>query len=149
MKKHILISSITAMVSAFIFQICLYAQPQDLRPMPPKGVHMLPMEFIEELKQELNLTSEQESKIQKILDTQAVEMKNMFDAERKERDSMRKKFEKQRKETDLKISGVLTEEQNKKYENMQKKHVQRPPRPRRYEGENDRFMHGKCPDNGE
>jgi periplasmic protein CpxP/Spy len=149
MKKHIKILSITAIVCALGFQISIHAQPQDPRPMPPKGVRMPPREFIEVLKQELNLTGEQESKIQKIMDTQAVEMKKMFEAEKMERDAMRKKMEKQRKETEVKISGVLTEEQNKKYEEMQKKHPQRPPRPRRPEGGNDRFMYEECPDNGD
>jgi Spy/CpxP family protein refolding chaperone len=113
MKHSIILKTLAIFIVAFICQSFTIAQPKD-RPMPQR-------EFVKELKKELNLTSDQETKIQKIFDTQNEEMK-------KERDAMREKMEKQRKETDAKISTVLTDDQKKKYEELQKKHSQRPPR---------------------
>jgi Spy/CpxP family protein refolding chaperone len=127
--------------------------PEDQPPLPPE-------EFVKELKKELNFTSDQETKIQKILEAQSEEVKKMFESAKKdreakreemkkEREAMHEKMEKQRKETDAKISAVLTDNQKKKYEELQKKNSQRPPRMPKPENEQDRPMHEECPDRNE
>jgi Spy/CpxP family protein refolding chaperone len=138
MKMHLLRNIIAAYLIGLVCLSVSFAQHRDhLR--PPKGGSMPPEEFVKELKKKLNLTNEQEAKIQKIVDAQQEEMKKTFKASKKEhearreemekeRDAIREKMNKQRKETNENISSVLTEEQKKKFEEMQKEQPQRPPR---------------------
>ncbi|MBN1398919.1 MAG: hypothetical protein JXA06_12875 [Bacteroidetes bacterium] len=135
MKRRIIVASIMIAAIAYMFPINLQSQPRVQPPMSPKQRPMPPGELIEVLKEELNLTSEQELKIQEILDAQALETKKMAESEKKERNALRKKMEKQRKETDAKISALLTDEQKKIYEKLQKKRHQRPPHPPKPENE--------------
>ena len=157
MKHRIILNTLEIFIIVLIFQSMTIAQPQD-RPMPPEGGPQRPEKIINDLKKELNLTSEQEAKIRKIFDSQSKEMKELFESDKKaretmleemekERDAMHEKMENQRKETDAKISAVLTDEQKKKFEELQKKHSQQPPR--MLEPENDRPMREECPNHQE
>jgi protein CpxP len=157
MKHRIILKTLAMFIIALVFQSLTIAQPQD-RPMPPKGGPMPLEKIMNDLKKELKLTSEQEAKIQKIFDAQSEEMKEMFEPEKKalevqreemknEHEAMREKMKKQRKKTDAKISAVLTDEQKKKFEELQKKHSQRPRR--MPEPENDRPIREECPDRNE
>jgi Spy/CpxP family protein refolding chaperone len=71
-----------------------FAQPMD-HPRSPHGGPLSPMGMVKELKKEINLTSEQETKIQKIFEAQWEEMRRMFDAAEEEREAMREKMDKQ------------------------------------------------------
>ena len=156
MKHRIILKTLEFFIVAFICQSFTIAQPKD-HPMPPMPGPVPPEEIVKDLKKELNLTSEQEAKIQKIFETQSEEMERMFESAKKERElkceemkkeheAMREKMEKQRKETDTKISAVLTDEQKKNFEELQKKHSQKPPRMPKPENENDQPMREECPD---
>jgi Spy/CpxP family protein refolding chaperone len=124
--------------------------PGNRLPLPPE-------EFIGELKRKLNLTSEQEAKIQKIFDIQNDEMKKTFESEKitqkeisgemnEEHTPMREKLDNQRKEIDTKISAVLTDEQKKKFGELQNRHPQPPGTPG---PDNDRPMRDERPDHQE
>jgi Spy/CpxP family protein refolding chaperone len=147
MKKLIKIT--TMVIIALLCQLFAVAQPND-RPRPPKGGHMPPEEFVKELKLKLNLTGEQETKIRNILEAQREEMKKMFESKneemKNERDAMRITMEKQRRETDAKISVVLTVEQKKKYEELQTEQSHRLPVMPKPEDEQDRPRHEQQPD---
>ena len=156
MKHRTILKTLAIYIIAFICQSFTIAQPKD-RPMP---CPVPPEEIVKDLKKELNLTSEQEAKIQKIFESQSEEMERMFESAKKERElkreemkkeheATREKIEKQRKETDAKISAVLTDEQKKKFEERQKNHSQRQPRMPKPENENDQSMHEECPDHQE
>jgi periplasmic protein CpxP/Spy len=127
MKYRIMITALIMSIGALICSSFSFAQPQDHQ-MPPRGGPMPREQFLKDLKKKLNLTSEQEQKIQQIFIAQSEEID-------KERNAMREKMEKQRKETDEKISAVLTDEQKKKYKELKREHTQRPPRMRKSEGE--------------
>jgi Spy/CpxP family protein refolding chaperone len=127
MKYRIIITALIISIGALICSSFSFAQPQDHQ-MLPRGGPMPREEFVKDLKKELNLTREQEADIQKIFDAQ------------------RETMEKLRKETDAKISAVLTEEQKKKFEELQKNRSQKPPRMPRPENEQDRPMREGCPD---
>jgi periplasmic protein CpxP/Spy len=127
MKYRIIITALIMSIGALICSSFSFAQPQDHQ-MPLRGGPMPREEFLKDLKKKLNLTSEQEQKIQNIFNAQSEEID-------KERNAMREKMEKQRKETDAQISAVLTDEQKKKYKELKREHAQRPPRMRKSEGE--------------
>lgn len=159
MRHSYLTKMLTMVIVTLMFQLVVFAQPKD-RPMPPTGGHVPPDEFIKELKKELNLTSEQEDKIQRILNSQQAEMNKMFEAEKqkqeikreemkKEHDTMREQMEKQRKEIDAQMTSVLTKEQAKKFEEMQKKHSEMPPPRERQGGREGKPIHEGCPDHRE
>jgi len=136
-------------------------QPYAHREMKPRDCPPITTEgFVKELKKELNLTNEQESKIQKIFDAQSEEIEKKVklskkdkkikrEEMKKEHNTMREKMEKQRKETDAKISAVLTDEQKKKFEELQKKHSQMPPREERPDCKRSKPTGDECPHRNE
>jgi periplasmic protein CpxP/Spy len=141
-------SILLVLVSGMILlQSFALAQPEG-KPRPPKGGPMPPEEMIKELKKELNLTSDQEAKIKKIFESQKIEMDKMMDAVKKEREAIREKMEQQRKEIGAKISAILSEEQKKKYEELQKKHFRKMP-PRDHGDGEEAPMPPPCPDHQE
>ena len=156
MKYRLMFTALLLNINLVLFASFSFAQPHD-RPMPPPPGIMPLEEIIKDLKKELNLTDEQETKIKSVFEAQRIEMKKTFEAERKarearyekmdaERNAMREKMEKQRKDTDAKISVILTDEQKKKFEELLKKHTRRLPHMQRQEGENDMPMPEECPD---
>ena len=103
-----------------------------------EGRGVPPRDIIQVLKNELQLTSEQEAKIQKILEPQQMEWKKSFEFEMKrprmrggkveqDRNAEAEQMEKRRKDMDEKISSVLTPEQKKKFEEVQRKCFVMPP----------------------
>jgi Spy/CpxP family protein refolding chaperone len=143
MKHRFLIAAGVVWIFALTVPLFSFAQPQD-RPMAPPGDPRSPEKMVIELKKYLKLSGEQEQKILKILEAQDDEMMTIVESEmkaresrreeiEKSRDAMREKMNLQRKETDAKISAVLTIEQQKKYDKFQKNHAHRPPRMQRPE----------------
>jgi Spy/CpxP family protein refolding chaperone len=165
--KHNIFGKLFIVLFVILFcHLFANAQPKD-RQMPSKGGSMPPDGMMKELKKELNLTGEQEAKIQKIFDGQEDDMDKSFELEKqkhdakreemkkqreemkKDRDAMREKMDKQRKETDAKIAAVLTDTQKKKFEDLQKKHSDMPPPDERRDGKRGRPMGEECPDHQE
>lgn len=156
MNHRMIITALVMGFGALMVSSFSFSQPEG-RPMPPNEGPVSPEQRVKELKKELNLTDKQEGNIQRIFEAQNKEMKELFESEMKardakreemkaERDALCKKIEKQRKDTDAKISAILTDEQKKKFKELQKNHDQRPPRKRRHGGENNMPMPEECPD---
>jgi Spy/CpxP family protein refolding chaperone len=153
MKHRIVIATLILCLSTLFLSMVSLSQPED-RPLPPPGGPPPPEIFLNELKNELNLSGEQVEKIQKIFDVQS---EIMFESEmrsreakheaiEKERKAMHEKMDKQRKETDAKISALLTDEQKKKFEVLQKKQAQRSPHMLMPEADQVRPMREEYPD---
>jgi Spy/CpxP family protein refolding chaperone len=119
MKQHYIRNTFAVCLIGLLCLSVAFAQPMD-HPRPPHGGPMSPKRMVKELKKELNLTDEQATKIQKIFEAQREEMKKMFEASEEERGAMHEKMDKQLEKTNAKISAVLTEEQKKEFEKMQK-----------------------------
>ena len=119
-------------VATLLVVSCIQAQPHGGLMPPPGGGPFSPKKLLRELKKELNLTLDQEAKLQKIFDEQQKQMDQMFDLMEQQREEMFEKMEQQRKQTDEKIVTLLTEEQKKKFGELQKKRSRRfehPPEP--------------------
>ena len=87
-----------------------------------------PEERIAHLKEKLNLTSEQETKIRDIFKAEGDKMREEREANKGNRpnpDERRKKMEERRERVDAAIKGVLTPEQQTKWEEMKKKREER------------------------
>lgn len=126
--SHSSIPNIALMFVAVLFlQSFAFAQSEHRPPPPPMGGQMPPGDPVKEMKRVLQLTDEQTAKIEKIFDSQRDAMEKMMDASDAEREAMRASMEKSRKETDEKISNILTEKQRQKFLEMKKKHQQRRP----------------------
>ena len=104
----------------------LFAQPPGG---PGRGLGMgprlTPLERAEQLKDELNLTDEQTSKVKAVFEEQDKEMKKLFEKSEDDRAAMRDTMLKKRKETDQKITSLLNAEQKKKFEELQKQRQKR------------------------
>jgi Spy/CpxP family protein refolding chaperone len=159
MKSRRKFTAFLVLIGVCLFSSFSLAQPRD-RPVPPPRRPMPPEELLKDMRKELNLTSEQETKIRKIMEAQREETKKIFESDRKareermeqmekEREAMRVKMEKQWKETDVKISEVLTDEQKKKFEEFQKKRSEMPSRGEWRHMERDEPMPDECPDHCE
>lgn len=98
---------------------------------PPPGEHMGPprMTAADELKRldkQLKLTDEQKKQIKPILEDQQKKMEALFSDDSQSREESRGKMKAIHEESDSKIRGLLTEEQQKKFDEM-KKHRHGPP----------------------
>jgi Spy/CpxP family protein refolding chaperone len=114
-------------IAVLFLQTFAFAQPQHQQG-PPPGGGMPPGDPVKELKRSLALTDEQAAKIEKIFDAQHDEMEKMMEASESEHDAFREQMDKNRKETDEKISSILTAEQKKKFIEFQKHRSRRPVR---------------------
>jgi Spy/CpxP family protein refolding chaperone len=72
----------------------------------------------EEVKKELNLTSEQTDKIKAIADDMRAQMNELRQGGGGDRQEMAKKSEELRKSTETKVMGVLTDEQKAKWKEL-------------------------------
>ncbi|MFN3134225.1 MAG: Spy/CpxP family protein refolding chaperone [Candidatus Kryptonium sp.] len=80
--------------------------------------------FLERLKQELNLTTEQVAKIQKILDSAQKQAEIDREKYQGNREAMMKAMRERWEKIDKEIEAVLTKEQKKKYEVIKKERAQ-------------------------
>lgn len=73
-----------------------------------------------EVADELTLTTDQRTKVQEIMQQQAVEMRSLFQGGGGggDREAMRAKMEEMRKATDTKLAALLTDDQKKKWQEM-------------------------------
>jgi Spy/CpxP family protein refolding chaperone len=94
-----------------------FAQAQPMRMSTEERVKML--------KDSLKLNDEQAAKITVVLDQQSEQMSAAFEKNSDNRDSMRVAMQEIRKKADKKISTVLTKDQAKKYDVMQKERLAR------------------------
>jgi len=81
--------------------------------------------FLERLKQELNLTPEQVTKIQKILDSAQKQAEIDREKYQGNREAMMKAMRERWEKIDKEIEAVLTKEQKKKYEAIKKERQER------------------------
>jgi periplasmic protein CpxP/Spy len=93
------------------------AQAQPMRMSTEERVNML--------KDSLKLNDDQAAKITVVLDEQSKEMSAAFEKYSDDRDSMRTAMQEIRTKSDKKIAPVLTKEQAKKYDAMQKARLAR------------------------
>lgn len=125
-------------IVVLFLQTFAFAQPRHQPGQPmggPMGESMPPGDPAKELKRTLKLSDEQAAKIEKIFDAQHEAMEKMMDAAEDEHEAMREQMDKNRKETDEKISSVLTPEQKKKFVEMQERRPRKPiGRPEREDG---------------
>ncbi len=72
-----------------------------------------------EVADELTLTADQRTKVQEIMQQQAVEMRSLFQGGGGgDREANRAKMEEMRKATDTKLAALLTDDQKKKWQEM-------------------------------
>jgi Spy/CpxP family protein refolding chaperone len=88
---------------------------------------MDPDRQLEHLTTELSLTADQQAKIKPILQSQADEMKKLMEDTATSREEKMPKFREIRESTTKKVSEVLTDDQKKKYEEMQQRFRSRGP----------------------
>ncbi len=81
--------------------------------------------YLERLKQELNLTPEQVTKIQKILDSAQKQAEADREKYQGDREAMMKAMRERWEKIDKEIEAVLTKEQKKKYEQIKKERQER------------------------
>ena len=85
---------------------------------------MDPTKRVEQLTKQLNLTSDQQSKVQGILQQQQTSMQSLRQASSLSQQDRRAKMMDMRSATDTQIRGLLTGEQQQKWDQMQKDHQQ-------------------------
>ena len=120
MNKHFF-SEIAFAIIATLFLISISNAQPPMGDRPPKdGPMMSPDKMIKDLKEKLNLTDEQITKIEKLFEAQKEEMHAQMEQSENDREAMHAKMEKKQKEMDEKISSVLTADQKKKFVAMQK-----------------------------
>jgi Spy/CpxP family protein refolding chaperone len=73
-----------------------------------------------EVADQLSLTADQRTKVQEIMQAQAVEMRSLFQGGGGggDREAMRAKMEEMRKQTDTKLAALLTDDQKNKWKEM-------------------------------
>jgi len=105
------------LVIGFALLLSTFAQAQPMR--------MSTEERVKILKDTLKLSNEQAAKVTTILDQQSKEMTTVFEKYSDNRDSMRTAMQKVMQKSDKKIISVLTKDQAKKYEVIQKERRER------------------------
>lgn len=80
--------------------------------------HMQHQSRLEYMSKELNLTDDQKAKIKPVLEDEMSKMKSVRDDTSLSQDQKRDKMKDIRENTDSQITGVLTPDQQKKYEDM-------------------------------
>ncbi|CUS97231.1 Spy/CpxP family protein refolding chaperone [Candidatus Chrysopegis kryptomonas] len=106
-----------AFAIAFISFILNFVSAQDRG----RGFGM----YLERLKRELNLTPEQVTKIQKILDSAQKQAEIDREKYQGDREAMMKATRERWEKIDKEIEAVLTKEQKKKYEQIKKERQER------------------------
>ncbi len=105
------------LVIGFAILLSTFAQAQPMR--------MSTEERVKILKDSLKLSDEQAAKVTIILDQQSKEMTAAFEKYSDDRDSMRTAMQEIMQKSDKKINSVLTKNQAKKYDVMQKERRER------------------------
>lgn len=127
MKKALICALLT--VALCCFGTALFAQMQGGSGMGG-GAARGPMstdERLQHLTQMLNLTSDQQAKIKPILENEAQQMQALRQDTLTSRDEKMPKMREIRQNTNSQIATVLTPDQQKKWEQMQSRHMQPPP----------------------
>jgi Spy/CpxP family protein refolding chaperone len=129
--------AITLVVALFAIGACAFAQQENQN--PPSGQDNQgqqqgrrggwgprdPAQMVQRLTQDLNLTADQQVKILPILQDQQKQMQAMRDSNPPlSQDDRRAKFMELRKSTNTQIRAVLTEDQQKKFDEIQQKREQ-------------------------
>ena len=105
------------LIIGFALLLSTFAQAQPMR--------MSTEERVKILKDTLKLSNEQAAKVTTILDQQSKEMTTVFEKYSDNRDSMRTAMQEVMQKSDKKIISVLTKDQAKKYEVIQKERRER------------------------
>jgi periplasmic protein CpxP/Spy len=105
------------LVIGFAILLSTYTQAQPMR--------MSTEERVKILKDSLKLSDEQAAKVTIFLDQQSKEMTAAFEKYSDNRDSMRTTMQEIMQKSDKKINSVLTKDQAKKYDVMQKERRER------------------------
>jgi Spy/CpxP family protein refolding chaperone len=98
----------------------LYAQDTMSQGGPPAGHHMMsPDQRLQHMTKMLNLTADQQQKIKPILENQQTQMESLHqDTSMSQQDRMAK-MQQLRQSTNQQINGILTPEQQQKFQQMQ------------------------------
>jgi Spy/CpxP family protein refolding chaperone len=102
------------LIAGLLFSLSAFAQGPGRR-----GPMMDPEQQLKHLTTELKLSADQQEKIKPILQSQVDEMKKLREDTSLSREERMPKMRGIHEETNKKINAVLTEEQQKKYEEMQ------------------------------
>jgi periplasmic protein CpxP/Spy len=113
--KRITIGLVT--IFGFAILLSTFTQAQPMRMSTEERVNIL--------KDSLKLSDEQAAKITIILDQQSKEMTSVFEKYSDNRDSMRTAMQDIMQKSDKKINSILTKDQAKKYDVMQKERRER------------------------
>src|SRR5438270_261585 len=81
---------------------------------------MDPNERVKMLSQKLNLTKDQQAKVKDIFTSQQKQMQSLMQDQSMSREDKRSKFEQMRSDTDSQIRGVLTVDQQQKFDTLLK-----------------------------
>ena len=91
MNHRMIITALVMGFGALMVSSFSISQPEG-RPMPPNGGPSVTGANGERIKERINLTDEQEGKIQRIFEAQNKEMKELFESEMKARDAKREEM---------------------------------------------------------
>ncbi len=99
----------------------LYAQQDTMsQGGPPAGHHMMsPDQRLQHMTKMLNLTADQQQKIKPILENESTQMQSLHQDTSMSRDDRMSKMQQIRQGTNEQINGVLTPEQQQKFQQMQ------------------------------
>lgn len=125
--------AITLFLALLSFGVCAFAQENQSmgqqpnaagRPERRGGGWANPTEQTQRLTKELNLTADQQTKVQSILEDQQKQMQTLRQDTSAAPEDRRAKFMEMHKNTMSQIRGVLNEDQQKKFDEMQQKREQ-------------------------
>ncbi|HZP24360.1 MAG TPA: hypothetical protein VFB04_12985 [Terriglobales bacterium] len=106
----------------------LYAQQDNMSQGAPGTEHrmaMSPDQRLEHMSKTLNLTADQQQKIKPLLENEQTQMQSLHQDSSMSRDDRRSKAQQIRQSTDQQISGILTPEQQQKWQQMQERQRER------------------------
>ena len=133
-RRHVIaVLAASLITGASVFSLAQESQPAtqgSSASSSDKQVHRKhgkqnPAERVQKLSKKLNLSSEQQTKVQGILESQQQQMQSLRQDTSLAEQDKRAKFADLRQSTANQIRAALNEDQQKKFDEMEKKHEQR------------------------
>ena len=133
MKNRLVVAGILLASMLVVCQQLVVAQEQQQKQTPPpqgqgrggRGMMVSPEERAKQLKEQLTLSDEQTTKVQKVFEENQKKMTDMRASFQGDFDGMRAAMQVMQAKQDSTIEKLLTEDQLKKYEGVKKERQQR------------------------
>lgn len=128
MKSSGYVFRLSVLAILLSFGLVVMAQSEPAEPQERHSGRMMmqtPEQRLDRLSQQLNLSAEQKEKIKPILENQANQMKSLREDTSTSREDRRAKFMELQQKTHDDINAVLNKDQQKKFEEMRSRMMQR------------------------